>query len=283
MSVLGHLTRAALVGALTVCWCVPANAQSATPPRPEDHVDRQIPAPTGLPPFIPTITDEDRRAAFPDVHGHPVHDEDVNFFLLGDQVEWHTGDGHVGINWDTKGWIGRDRDRFWFRSEGRREDGRVGNSQTDLLYARLFARWWEVVGGIRQDLRPGHPETWAAVGVQGLAPYWLEVEATAYIGTSGRTRLRLEFEHELLLTNRLVLQPQIEMEMSGKAEPGRGIGSGLNTIDTGLRLRYQMRREFAPYLGVSWKQRFFGTADLAAATGDKTSGARLALGLRFWM
>jgi copper resistance protein B len=231
----------------------------------------------------PAISDEDRRAAFPEVSDHTVHDSETHFMLLGDQVEWHTGDGHVGINWDTKGWIGGDRNRFSFRSEGRREDGRVDNSQTDLLYARMIGRWWELVAGVRQDLRPGDPETWGAIGVQGLAPYWLEVEATAYVGRFGRTRFRLELEHELLLTNHLVLQPQIEMEISGKAEPEHALGAGLNTIDSGIRLRYEIRREVAPYVGLSWKQRFFGTADLAKAAHDQTSGARLVIGLRAWM
>ncbi|MGH9200743.1 MAG: copper resistance protein B, partial [Vicinamibacterales bacterium] len=150
MSAVTHLECAALVTALVTLWPVAATAQATTPPPQEDHSKHQTPARTELPPFIPPITDEDRQAAFPNVDGHSVRDNTVNFFVLGDQLEWHTGDGHVGLNWDAKGWIGRDRDRFWFRTEGRREDGRVGTSQTDLLYARLVAKWWEVVAGVRQ-------------------------------------------------------------------------------------------------------------------------------------
>ena len=281
MSFLAVVARLVISAGIAL-WPVIANAQSTPPP--QDHSQHQTTPTRGeLPASIPPVTDEDRQAAFPEVRGHAVHDNDVHFMVLGDQLEWHTGDGHVGLNWDAKGWIGRDRDRFWFRTEGRREDGRVGTSQTDSLYARMVARWWELVVGVRQDLRPGRPETWGAIGVQGLAPYWIEVEATAYVGEFGRTRFRLELEHELLLTNRLILQPQMEMEFSGKAEPERGIASGLSTMDAGLRLRYEVRREFAPYIGVSWKQRFFGTADLAQAGGDKTGGARLALGVRVWM
>jgi copper resistance protein B len=235
-----------------------------------------------LPPFIPPITDEARKAAFPDVDGHPAHDDAVHSYVLFDQFEWHTGDGHDGILWDTKGWIGRDLDRLWFRTEGKAEDGDVRDAQAHVLYGRAFARWWEVVGGVRQDARPGPGRTWAAVGIQGLAPHWFEIEATAYIGAGGRTHFRFESEYELLLTNRLLLQPLVEIEIFGKADPVRGIGAGLSSGEAGVRIRYEIRRELAPYVGVTWDRKFFGTADAARASGARTSGARLAVGLRWW-
>jgi copper resistance protein B len=102
---------------------------------------------------------------------------------------------------------------------------------------------------VRQDFRPGDPQTWAAVGIQGLAPYWFEVEATGYVGAGGRTAAKLEVEYELLFTNRLILQPLVELELYGKSDPERGIGRGLSSLETGLRLRYEIRREFAPYVG----------------------------------
>ena len=114
-----------------------------------------------------------------------------------------------------------------------------------------------------------------AVGVQGLAPYWFEVEASAYVETSGRTHVRVETEYDLLLTNRLVLQPLVEFEIYGRADPERRIDAGLSTGELGLRLRYEFRREFAPYVGVVWNRKFFGTADYAEAAGERTSGARL--------
>ena len=120
------------------------------------------------------------------------------------------------------------------------------------------------------------------MGIQGLAPYWFEVEATAYVGAGGRTHFRFEGEYELLLTNRLIFQPLLEVEVYGKADPERGIGAGISTAEAGLRLRYEFRREFAPYLGVTWQRKFFGTADAARAAGEETGGARLAVGLRFW-
>jgi copper resistance protein B len=150
------------------------------------------------------------------------------------------------------------------------------------LYGRAIRRWWDVLVGVRQDFRPGPARTWAAVGVQGLAPYWFEIEATAYIGESGRTHFRFETEYELLLTNRLVLQPLVELEIYGKSDPERRIGAGLGSAAAGLRLRYEIRREFAPYIGVTWNQKFFGTRDFARAAGEDTGGARVAAGVRVW-
>jgi copper resistance protein B len=249
---------------------------------PTDHSQHQQ-APAERPPFIPPVTDEDRKAAFPqDIEGHAVHDRGVNYYVLFDQLEWQSNAGGTGVSVDTKGWIGRDRDRLWFRAEGDGEDGRVGEAEAHVLYGRQFARWWDVVAGVRQDLEPGPSRTWAAVGIQGLAPYWFEIELTGYIGASGRTHLRGEVEYELLLTNRLVLQPLVEVELFGKSDPERGIGAGLSTTDVGLRLRYEFKREFAPYVGVTWNNKWGGTADFAEAAGEDTGGARFVAGLRLW-
>jgi copper resistance protein B len=239
-------------------------------------------SPGQLPSFIPTPTEEDRKAAFPDVEGHAAHDQSVHYFVLLDQLEWQAANDAGGINLDGKGWIGRDRDRLWFRTEGDGEADRVEAAQAHVLYGRQIARWWDVVGGIRQDFRPGPAQTWAVLGIQGLAPYWFELEATAYVGASGRTHARLEVEYELLLTNRLVLQPLVEVEIFGKSDPERGVGAGLSTTDIGFRLRHELRREVAPYVGVVWSNKWGKTADFARAGGDDANGARLVAGLRLW-
>ena len=277
-------------------WAAPGVARAQHPsghaqdkPKPpaaaqEDHSAHQKPAdPKPYPQGIRPITDQDRKAAFPDLNEqHAVHDDAVHYFVLFDQLEWKTGGGVSGPSWDNRGWIGRDVNRFWFRSEGEGEDGSLESANAHALYGRAIHRWWDVVAGVRQDFDPGPAQTWAAVGIQGLAPYWFEVEATAYIGASGRTHFRLETEYELLLTNRLVLQPLVEIEIYGKDDPDHRIGAGLSSSDVGLRLRYEIRRELAPYVGVTWSRKFFGTADLAEASGKETSGARLALGVRVW-
>jgi copper resistance protein B len=206
----------------------------------------------------------------------------VHHLVLFDQLEWQAGDGANGMNIDTRGWVGRDRDRLWFRAEGDGERGRVGEAQTHVMYGRRFSRWWDVVAGVRQDFRPGSPQTWAAIGLQGLAPYWFNVEATGYVGASGRTHIRFEVEYELLFTNRLILQPLLETEIFGKSDPERGVGAGLSTTDVGFRVRYELRREFAPYAGVTWNNKWGKTADFAEAAGEDHGGARFVTGLRWW-
>lgn len=273
----------ALIAGLALA--APAIAQAQDPAAGDPH-DHQPPsgsdAPQDLPPFVPRLTDEDRQAAFPDVEGHAVHDNAVHSFVLLDQLEWRAGEGNQGVNVDGRGWIGRDRDRVWFRAEGDREGDRTGAAQAHLLYGRQVSRWWDIVVGIRQDVRPGPAQTWTAVGVQGLAPYWFEIEATVYVGASGRTHARFEVEYDLLLTNRLILQPLLEVEVFGKSDPERGIGAGLSTTESGLRLRYEVRRELAPYLGVTWDRTWGKTADFAETTGGEVRGARFVTGLRLW-
>lgn len=254
---------------------------SVSPAPPDDHSAHQSPA-APLPPSIPPVTDADRKAAFPDVQGHPAHDRSINYFVLFDQFEWQSGGGSDAFSWDTKGWVGQDRNRLWFRTEGDRADRRTEQAQVNLLYGRAIARWWDVTAGVRLDTLPDTPRSALALGVQGLAPYWFEVEASAYIEPSGRTHVRFETEYDLLITNRLVLQPLVEFEVYGRADRERLIGTGLSTGELGLRLRYEFRREFAPYVGVVWTRKFFGTADQARAAGEDVAGTRLAVGLRTW-
>jgi copper resistance protein B len=293
----------ALAGVILMAGVSLSNAQGTGPshaahdageqnPAPEprgsgqnDHSAHQKPAaakpyPAGVPP----VTDEDRAAAFPQLEGpgHTVHDRAMHYYVLFDQVELRTADGVTAGNWDNRGWIGGDRNRFWFRTEGDVERGNLEHGQVHALYGRAIHRWWDVVGGVRQDVRPGPSRTWAAVGIQGLAPYFFEVEVTAYIGASGRTHVRFETDYELLLTNRLVLQPLLELDIFGKPDPERQIGAGLSSGELGLRVRYEVKREFAPYIGVTWNRKFFGTADFAEAAGQDTAAARFVAGVRVW-
>lgn len=267
----------------------PTGAGQTTPPAGDPHAEHAQPPqapvesrPSELPAFIPRLTVADRQAAFPDVEGHTVHDRAVHFFTLVDQLEWQSKAGASGVNLDSKGWIGGDRNRIWWRAEADAEDGALSEAQAHGLYARQVSRWWDIVAGVRQDFRPGPARTWAAVGIQGLAPYWFEVEATAYVGASGRTHARLEAEYELLVTSRLILQPLVEAELYGKSDPQRGIGAGLSATEAGLRVRYEFRRELAPYLGVAWSTKWGKTADFARVAGEETGGARLVTGLRLW-
>ena len=185
--------------------------------------------------------------------------------LLVDRLEaFHGRDGN-GQSWEAEGWYGNDADKLWLRSEGERSNGRLEDGEVEMLWNHAVAAFWSTQLGVRHDFGGSPQREWAAFGVQGLAPYWFEVEATAYVGPSGRTAARLRADYELLFTQRLILQPEFEMNLHGRSDPARGIGSGLSDAKLGLRLRYEIRREFAPYIGVVWTRRFGATADFARA------------------
>jgi copper resistance protein B len=230
---------------------------------------------------VPPVTDEDRQAAFPDVHGHTVHDSGVHFKALFDQLEWQYLHGKPGLRWDNSTWIGGDINRLWIKTEGESVNGDLDDADVRVLYGRTFSRWWEWVAGVRQDMRPSPSHTWFTVGLHGMAP-WFEVDAMAYVGPNGHTGARLEAENDLLLTNRLMLQSLVELSLAGKDDPDRGIGAGLSTAEVGFRLRYEVRRELAPYVGVVWHKKLFGTADYTEAAGGDAGGWHVVAGLRAW-
>lgn len=234
------------------------------------------------PPFIPALTDADREAAFPAIQGHTVHDKKPFGFLLFDQLEYQDADEGSALSWELSGWWGGDVDRLWLRSEGERTNGVTEDAEIQALWGHSIGPWWDVVAGVRQDFKPGSPQTWGAFGIQGMALYGFEAEATAFIGEGGQTAARLEGEYDILLTNRLILQPTAEMNFYGKNDSARGAGSGLADIELGLRLRYEIVREFAPYIGVSWGRSYGNTADFARDEGEDIGEARFVAGVRMW-
>lgn len=231
---------------------------------------------------VPPVTDQDRAAAIPPPQGHPAHDNTIQRFVLLDRFEAWDADPGTGLAWEGQAWIGTDLDRLWLRSEGERVDGQTESADLEVLYGRSIARWWDVVAGIRHDFKPGASQDFAAIGVMGLAPYKFEVEATGYIGESGQTAARLEIEYETLLTNRLILQPLVEIDFHGQNDERRGIGSGLGTAEAGLRLRYEITRQFAPYIGVVHERAFGRTADFRRAEGEGSDDTRVVAGVRVW-
>ena len=231
---------------------------------------------------IPPITDADRAAAQPP-GGHMDHlDNGIHSYSLLNRLEGWDADPGNGLAWEGQGWVGTDLDRLWWRSEGERVDGHTESADIEVLYGRSVSSWWDVVAGVRHDFKPGDPQSFAAFGVQGLAPQKFEVSATAYIGERGQTAARWEVEYVLLLTNRLILQPLVDVDLYGKDDPARGIGSGLSTAEAGLRLRYEFTRRFAPYIGVVHERAFGNTADLRRDEGESASDTRFVVGIRAW-
>lgn len=184
--------------------------------------------------------------------------------------------------YELQGWFGRDYDRAVLKAEGDIDGGEFEHARTELLWGHAVAAYWDTQLGVRHDGGQVPSRTWLAFGIQGLAPYWFEVDATAYVGEQGHTAVRLAAEYELLLTQKLILQPRIEANFYGKRDAERELGSGLSDLVAGVRLRYEIRREIAPYVGVERSDKFAGTADFARADGHDTQETRVVAGLRFW-
>ncbi len=240
------------------------------------------PLPGGPREPIPAVTDADRAAAFPQVAMHAMHDDDIQSFVRFDRFEaWNANNG-AGLEWEGSGWVGTDLDRLWIRSEGERSDGRLADADLEVLYGHSIAAWWDVLAGVRHDFKPGAAQDFATIGVAGVAPGKFDVKATAYIGTSGQVAARFEADYDLLLTNRLVLQPLVELNFHGREDARRGIGSGLGTVEAGLRLRYEITRRFAPYVGIVRERAYGGTAGFRRGADENVDDTRLVAGLRFW-
>jgi copper resistance protein B len=249
-----------------------AQDQSAPPPGAAAHVP---PAPPATP--MPGMSYREMTEMM------EMNDAAALGMLLVDQLEWRDGDGSNGPAWDAQAWYGTDYNKLWFKTEGVRLGGATEDARAELLWDRIFSRWWSAQAGVRRDFGNGPARNWLALGVEGLAPYFFEIEATAYVGDAGRTAARFRAEYELLFTQRLILQPELEVNAYGKDDPERQIGAGVSDLQLGLRLRYEIRRELAPYLGVAWLRRLGSTADLVRASGQDPSVLQVVAGVRFWL
>jgi copper resistance protein B len=211
------------------------------------------------------------------VPAHSMLEDPFNRSLLFDELEMHESDD---LAWDATFWAGRAFDKLAARTEGEKSSGTTERAELELLWSHSVARWWDVVAGARADFEPGTTKSWAAFGVQGLAPHRFELEATAYVGDGGETAARFEGEYELLITQRLILQPQLELNWYGQSDLERSVGPGLSTGEVALRLRYELRREVAPYVGLVRERKYGATADRARAEGDDADDTRLVAGIR---
>jgi len=211
------------------------------------------------------------------VPAHGMLEDPLNRSLSFDELELHDGDE---LAWDGTFWVGYSFNKLALRTEGEKHGGNTERAELELLWSHTVGRWWDVVGGARADFEPDATQSWAAFGVQGLAPQRFELEATAYVGEGGAIAARFEGEYELLITARLILQPQVELNWYGQTDASRGIGSGLSTAEAALRLRYEFRRELAPYVGLVHERKYGTTADYARAEGEDPDDTRWVAGVR---
>ena len=271
---MGHCTpaepagteAAALNGA--VGTDLPAGDAPAPPPPNDWYADRI---------FSPAEMDRVRHAMMGE------HGAVTAGFLGFNLAEYQARDGRDGYRWDAEGWYGGDIDRVAVKSEGEGAFGEAIESvETQLLYSRAINPYFNLQAGVRQDFGHGPDRTYATVGVEGLAPYWFEVEGALFLSDKGDLHGRIEGYYDQRITQKLILQPMLEANFALQDVPELGIGSGLSDIEAGLRLRYEVVKEFAPYVGVEWGRRFGDSARFARAAGEDSETTSFVAGVRFW-
>ncbi len=273
---------------------MPATAES----KPEmDHSQMDHQAMSHSPPAAPQVSSEqsptgppnaaDRiwgaeamRASRKAIYGE--HGNMQILWLQGDRLEYRVRDGSDGYLWDIQGYYGGDLNKFWFKSEGEGSFGEpTEQAEIQALYSRAIGPFFDLQLGVRQDLT-GPDRTHAVIGVQGLMPYMFEVDAAAFLSDKGDLTARIEAEYDQRITQKLILQPRVGANLSAQDIPELGIGSGIDNVELGLRLRYEMVREFAPYIGIEQEWRLGGSRDYARLAGEDPSVTNYVVGVRFW-
>lgn len=258
--------RRAPLALLALLWAAPALAQ---PPGATDHAADRVYDPAAM-----AAAREQLRVE----HGGMAVSK-----VMANLLEHQSRSGGDGYRWEGEAWVGGDLHRLVIKSEGEGAvRGRVEAAELQALYSRAVTRYTDLQFGLRQDFSPGPARTSLAAGAQTLLPYWVEAQAAVFLSGQGDLRGRVEATYDLRLTQRLILQPRVELNLAAQDTPRARLGAGLSTAELGLRLRYELKREFAPYVGVSYDRSYGRTADYARAAGHETHATSLVVGLRGW-
>jgi copper resistance protein B len=277
----------AVLGVITLLGTEAALAQDPPMPSMPAHSTRSD----------PPIEDPDRTTHAPDpaleraaaseqfkapmMRGMDMDDASIKHRIWIENLEGVFGSKN-GVAWDGQAWLGGDFDKLWVKSEGSLIGGRTQGAKVEALWAHAILPFWDSQLGVRHDFGTGPSREWAAFGVQGISPYWFDVELTGYFGEEGRTAVRLKTEYDLYLTQRLILKPEIELNAYGKPDRARDLGAGLADGQFELRLRYEFTRRFAPYVGYVYDRKFAGSATLARNAGDAAIDHRAVAGVTFF-
>ena len=211
------------------------------------------------------------------------HGSIETYKVLIDQLEARIRSGRDGYFLNAEAWYGGDINKLWLKTEVEGDLGRKPDqAEVQALYSRAIDPWWNLQAGVRYDLHPDPERAYLVLGIEGLAPYWFEIDAAAFVSNKGDISARFEAEYDQRLTQKLILQPRVELDLFAQDVPEIGVGSGLSSAEAGFRLRYEITREFAPYVGVGYERAFGGTADFRRAAGDKAGGLNFLVGVRAW-
>jgi len=211
-----------------------------------------------------------------------VEDDPIITKVMINQLEKRITDGDDPLVLEGQAWVGKDLNKFVVKADAEQVKGETSELELQGLYSRAIAPFWDFQVGIRQDQKPEPNKDWFAIGFQGLAPYWFEIDTALFFGKNEQTNLRFAAEYEGLITQRLVLTPEIEFNLHSKNDAATGTGSGLSDSQIGLRLRYEIRREFAPYIGINWNRKYGNTANYAKAAGEEVDSNQIVVGVRAW-
>jgi copper resistance protein B len=214
-------------------------------------------------------------------HSHG-NDDPLLSMVSFDELEWRGGSGDDELVWRGEAWVGTNEHKLLLKTRGERTSDTTEEFELQLLYNQAIAPFWDLQFGWRGDFQPVDERNWFALGVEGLAPGFIETELTAFAGSSGRTAARTRFSYEMLLTQKLVLEPELELAWFGKDDPSNAVGSGISSIEAGLRLHYRIVPELAPYIGINWTGLHGDTKRYARAEGEDASKQQLVAGLSFW-
>lgn len=217
-------------------------------------------------------------------HAREHHGGETFFYVEGDRLEYQSNEGDPVFLWDAQGWKGGDVNKLWLKTEGEYDfdADAFEDAEVQALWSRAITGFFDLQGGVRHDFAPGDDRTFAVIGAQGLTPYLFEVDSALFVSGDGDVSARIEAEYELLVTQRLIFQPRTELNFEFQDTPEHGLGSGLSTAELGARLRYEIVREFAPYVGVSWERAVGDTADFARASGEEPGSVSFVAGVRMW-
>jgi len=216
------------------------------------------------------------------VYAGGMEDDPLLTKVMIDQLETRIVDGDNPTVLEAQAWLGYDLNKFVIKADMEQVKSITVGLELQALYSRAVAPFWDFQIGVRQDQKPVPTRNWLAIGFQGLAPYWFEVDSSMFVGESGQIGLRLQAKYEWMFTQRWVLSPEIKFNIHSKDDEVVGTGSGLSDSQIGLRLRYEIKREFAPYIGINWNNKYGNTATFARNVGEKVSSSQIVAGVRVW-
>ena len=228
------------------------------------------------------VSDDDLAAGNIDVAGEPVHDDYFRTTIQIDRFEYQSREGNPTYLWDGFGYAGGDYNKLWIQSEGEgRLDGPLESNELQVLYSRAIFPYWDLQVGARYDFRSEPSKWYGVLGLEGLDFYYFQSEADIYVSEDGDFSSNLQVEFDELITQRLILQPRAEINLQAQDVDDLNLGAGITDYELGLRLRYEIRREVAPYIGVAWKQTVGETAN-RLPDGEDPRSLSFVAGLRLW-